>query len=606
MNLFDRFHSPSPACFPKLIWVWNQVLSVSQRIASLAEFHRQGFRGIVAVPGTELPQIFPSENWTTLAVHCQQEATRLGNWFDWIAAEESWDFETRLQQAWFHILERQAIPHTSECEERVRRWIGTLMTFDWTYNPVEAKHLYEMQLVAEGTDYAIPAIVLDSIEGTRKEVCPALHGPCQPWWPFQQRLSQRWARLAAVLSQGVRVKPITIPEGSPAHYESEHPEAGRGTLLFHERHLEEGRILCVANPSRVAVRAWRLQLDRGDAAFLGDPDTGQWSRPIPIPNESPIPSTPEKSDELANVPSEIAGHHYLDFNLTPGTVAAIWIPKTIPPPLTEVQSRRGAKVVASLDLPDRYHIEMDRPAYLPLRQWTLAVGMNREHSKHSIARTEFQVCDCPERIHLVIDGWGDHSETHCPPSGSEIWLNGTRIHSYSVSPWIDPFFRCADITALMRPGHNCLEWIHTTGCRPDSSFIRHPWYLAGDFALQWFDDRWVLVEPRTQMGLGDWAEWGYPFYSGTVRYHCHLNVPETFRQRRIQMELTALAGSAEISVDGEKQGTILWRPYVLDVPALHHPGPHHIEIAISNSLANLFYSHPHPSGLLSTVHITAQ
>ena len=227
----------------------------------------------------------------------------------------------------------------------------------------------------------------------------------------------------------------------------------------------------------------------------------------------------------------------------------------------------------------------------------------------------FEVRDLPSRLVLVLDGLAALCEAQrSPSSGFEVRLNGEAANVLSEETvsieadgdgpalWPDRSTRLAELTPLVQYGRNQLE---LSGWNATLRMEQTP-FLAGDFALRAIEGNWVLEGPCSRLRLGSWTEQGYPFFSGTMNYRCRVDIPETFRNRSVELHLEGLAGAARISVDGCEVGAILARPCRLATPALQQPGPHTIQIAVMNALANRHLADQRPSGLVNAPRLLAR
>lgn len=82
--------------------------------------------------------------------------------------------------------------------------------------------------------------------------------------------------------------------------------------------------------------------------------------------------------------------------------------------------------------------------------------------------------------------------------------------------------------------------------------------------------------------LGDWADLGLGSYSGGVRYRRRIDVAEA---SRVELDLGAVRGTAEVHVNGQLAGARLWSPYRFDLTGLTRPGVNDLEVTVFNTLA---------------------
>ena len=112
---------------------------------------------------------------------------------------------------------------------------------------------------------------------------------------------------------------------------------------------------------------------------------------------------------------------------------------------------------------------------------------------------------------------------------------------------------------------------------------------------------WTVTRPGgdpVDLDLGDWARReGFELFTGTLSYHAVLDIPQA---DEVSLDLGAVGDIAQLFLDGERQGTVMWAPYRLNLGALT-PGRHAIEVRVTNSMANSYDGRQMPSGLMGPV-----
>ena len=114
--------------------------------------------------------------------------------------------------------------------------------------------------------------------------------------------------------------------------------------------------------------------------------------------------------------------------------------------------------------------------------------------------------------------------------------------------------------------------------------------------------------------LGDWSRLGLSSFSGLGRYVQRFEIaPHTQRQDWV-LDLGAVAGSADVRVNGQDAGTLLCAPWRLHIGHLVKAGENELEITVANTLANHYsagiptpyvYDGQTVSGLLGPVKLLA-
>ena len=89
----------------------------------------------------------------------------------------------------------------------------------------------------------------------------------------------------------------------------------------------------------------------------------------------------------------------------------------------------------------------------------------------------------------------------------------------------------------------------------------------------------VPLQPWSELGLGN--------FSGTVAYHLDLDLSqEHIRDSRLSLRLPEVCYAAEVAVNGQSAGRILWAPHELDITDFLMVGGNHLIVSVSNSLVN--------------------
>jgi len=110
-------------------------------------------------------------------------------------------------------------------------------------------------------------------------------------------------------------------------------------------------------------------------------------------------------------------------------------------------------------------------------------------------------------------------------------------------------------------------------------------------------------EPKP-IELGDWTKID-PKFSGAGVYACEFTLPgETSDRKQWLLDLGAVKEIAEVEVNGQKAGRLLWRPYRLDIGKYAKPGVNRLVVRVTNTRANS-RGDRRVSGLLGPVKLIA-
>jgi hypothetical protein len=95
-----------------------------------------------------------------------------------------------------------------------------------------------------------------------------------------------------------------------------------------------------------------------------------------------------------------------------------------------------------------------------------------------------------------------------------------------------------------------------------------------------------FVTGATAFALKPWTQTGLANFSGTADYTKTFILPEAFRDKRVMLDLGRVSSVADVFVNGEHAGALVWRPYQLDITKLVKPGANEIKIVVTNTEAN--------------------
>lgn len=95
-----------------------------------------------------------------------------------------------------------------------------------------------------------------------------------------------------------------------------------------------------------------------------------------------------------------------------------------------------------------------------------------------------------------------------------------------------------------------------------------------------------FVTGDTPFALTSWTHTGLENFSGTAVYSKTFSVPDSFRGKHILLDLGQLSSVADVYVNDEHAGTLVWRPYRLDISRLIKPGKNKLRILVTNTEAN--------------------
>jgi hypothetical protein len=189
------------------------------------------------------------------------------------------------------------------------------------------------------------------------------------------------------------------------------------------------------------------------------------------------------------------------------------------------------------------------------------------------------------------------------PERYSIFVNGQKAPQQDLGYWRDISFRRVDISHLVRAGDN---EIMLTGTFADDMELESV-YLIGDFGVSArflrfegslngqtfnaFGGPFILGDERDALSPGDFVAEGYPFFAGAITLTAEFDLPlERVARGALQLQgLNAIV--ADVTLNGEGLGQVVWRPHRLPTGNALKPGRNRLEVKLVNSLRNLLGPH---------------
>ena len=95
-----------------------------------------------------------------------------------------------------------------------------------------------------------------------------------------------------------------------------------------------------------------------------------------------------------------------------------------------------------------------------------------------------------------------------------------------------------------------------------------------------------FVSGTTPFSLQAWTKTALANFSGTAIYEKSFTLPESYRGKRLVLNLGRVSSVAEVYVNGRNAGTLVWSPFKLDITEFTKPGENHLKIRLTNTEAN--------------------
>lgn len=211
--------------------------------------------------------------------------------------------------------------------------------------------------------------------------------------------------------------------------------------------------------------------------------------------------------------------------------------------------------------------------------------------KRLVYRTQFRVAGVRD-VALVLEGETIRGKWTAT-------LNGRPLKNWKRNYRFEPTNIECDLRSALRRGLNRLEFVVTIDKSSDGMI--EPCRLYGQFRVAKADGVPSLVAGAEVTGSGDWCKLGFPHFSGTLVHKQNFRWAKREGER---VELTLSRPPSDhvvVMLNGRKAGKLLWSPWRLDLTRALRDGANELELHVSNTLTNLMYARPRPSGLNGTV-----
>lgn len=245
--------------------------------------------------------------------------------------------------------------------------------------------------------------------------------------------------------------------------------------------------------------------------------------------------------------------------------------------------------VSEMEIHGDWRFRPHKPNALPLRTCSKTFNKDLQTSVFT-----FSADFIPESIGLAIDEEMTDRELFFGHYFERLkcFLNGHRITGLVPGKAFDRWIFEADIAQFLVKGVNELKIEKSAGLldyarRGDAPII------FGSFALQ----EKMLVPPKAELPIGDWAEHGYPYYSGAATYSKRIILPPEFQDNQLKLSFGRPGNSAEIRICGQRAGMIIAPPWCVDISKFSNAKELDIDITIANTPSNIWGGELTYSGL---------
>ncbi|MCB1103766.1 MAG: hypothetical protein H7A44_08000 [Opitutaceae bacterium] len=195
------------------------------------------------------------------------------------------------------------------------------------------------------------------------------------------------------------------------------------------------------------------------------------------------------------------------------------------------------------------------------------------------------------------------------PLAGDVWLSAAgRVERWdamtgSTRPWpVEPSQGKGTVLALRLERRETAIFVVDVGAKPDSGLMP-PMApggvvakLVGPWRVTKLNGEAVIVP-----ALEDWAKVpGWELFAGTLCYHTEFTVHDEARDIRF-IDMGHVGDIVEARLNGVPLGVRMWAPYVIETLDAVRSGVNHLELRVTNSIANTYDGLQLPSGLMGPV-----
>ena len=175
------------------------------------------------------------------------------------------------------------------------------------------------------------------------------------------------------------------------------------------------------------------------------------------------------------------------------------------------------------------------------------------------------------------------------PQLFEIKMNNRPVSSEGEEFYIDTYFKKINISGLIQKGENHIDLQIVS----KNELAIENVYVFGNFGIDYVTESSFRMTPlRKKVHAGDLTKQGFTFFAGSTDITNTFNVDKILPDETYLLKLDSLhATVAEVYINGQKAGSLTWKPYVLDVTPYLKKGKNDIRISLTNSLHNLMGYH---------------
>ncbi len=180
----------------------------------------------------------------------------------------------------------------------------------------------------------------------------------------------------------------------------------------------------------------------------------------------------------------------------------------------------------------------------------------------------------------------------------KVYVNGTLVDKWAKKR----FYDCNNIFADVKLKQGNSPLVNVIDIITDGGALKETPYLYGNFRCSYphvhrsFPDLSTTDKVFEAGILSDWADWGYPTYSGKTVYTKTFEIAEA---GTYMLDLGRVEDIAEIAIDDMPPVILPWPPYRHEFKL--SSGLHSMRITVTNAPGNMFRNAALPAGLIGPV-----
>lgn len=256
---------------------------------------------------------------------------------------------------------------------------------------------------------------------------------------------------------------------------------------------------------------------------------------------------------------------------------------------------------------DRWNFAPNSLNNFPLTRWTTRMSIDRSTGLLSnYFESSFSINSADHEAYLIIPD-SKMKSNPALKNKFKVLLNGFELEPIDeripAADELSSFFDednsllIYSLQEQLERGTNTIRIMkHSTGVVPDP--LKYPPIVAIDGPVEQTPKGWKVI-PNIDENDFTWGGKGYPYLVGTGTYTHSFEVPQG--ADKVILSLEKLSGSAEISLNGERIGSLLWPPYRLDITDYVSNKRNELAITVRNSLSPITALSGKESGITGDV-----